>query len=325
MTTTVAQAHRHLVAEMDEAGDSPAEIAKKLGISIGRVEAILDQLDESDGRPAHPDDEYRAPAVEPVRPEPRPVDQSGPIVVGSPARAPKKKPAVEVRPVPEMPSGADELTTEDLVMTDQQHADIEALRAELAAPPRCGEKQGTYAGYQWHRQNDHMPPCDPCAEARRQYDRDYAEKRREQAPPKPPPTPRGVREHGTAKGARQHWGHKEPLCDPCREAYNAEHRKSPEPAKRTGPAPCGTQAAYKRHLRHDEKPCDPCIDAHSVYMQAYRDKPQLDRPEGAVAHLSLPLTVPALVAVTDALELAYGPGLRVAPADGGLWVLGRAS
>lgn len=101
--STVAQHHRVLVAEMDEAGDSPAEIAKKLGISAERVEAILDQLDETDGRPAHPDDEHRAPAVEPVAPEPRPATKSGPIVVGSPARAPSKPKPVVVHAVPDWP------------------------------------------------------------------------------------------------------------------------------------------------------------------------------------------------------------------------------
>lgn len=49
------------------------------------------------------------------------------------------------------------------------------------------------------------------------------------------------------------------------------------------------------------------------------------RPEGAVAHLSLPIAAAALIAVVDALELAYGPGIRVDAADGGVWVLGRAS
>ena len=290
MTTTVAQAHRHLVAEMDEAGDKPEEIASKLGISVDRVEAILDQLDESDGRPAHPDDAHRAPAVEPVQPEPRPVTESGPIVVGSPARAPRKKPAVEVRPVPDMPTGAEGLTTSDLVMTDQQRADIEQLRAELAEKPGCGDRQGTTAGYQWHVHHDDMPPCDPCAEAGRAYNRDYAAKR-------------SPREHGTVKGARQHWGRGEQLCDPCREAHAAS-RKPPK-SKRTSPS----------------------ADLVPV-LEAVLNRPATlapVRPERAVAHLSLPLTAPALVAVIDALELAYGPDLRVTPAEGGVWVLGAAS
>lgn len=54
--------------------------------------------------------------------------------------------------------------------------------------------------------------------------------------------------------------------------------------------------------------------------------PKPDRPsEDAVAQLSLPLSVPALVSVLDSLELAYGPDLRVSPAEGGVWVLRRAS
>lgn len=324
MTTTVAQAHRHLVAEMDEAGDKPEEIAKKLGISVDRVEAILDQLDESDGRPAHPDDEHRAPAVEPVSPEPRPVEQSGPIVVGSPARAPRKKPTVEVRPVPDMPAEADDIPAADLVMTDQQRADIEALRAELAAPPRCGDKQGTYAGYQWHASHDDLPPCDPCRDARRAYDRDHATSRPDAAAA--PKSRRRPREHGTVRGAQQHWSYKEEVCDDCREAYNAAKRKSvvdwPKPTPRKPKAAKPAAVVEAPAPVHEISPSAASNDA---------GQPQADfaglliRPMGAAAHLALPLTVASLTAITDALELAYGPDLRVVEAEGGLWVLGAAS
>ncbi len=315
MTTTVAQAHRLLVAEMDEAGDKPEEIAQKLGISAERVDAILDQLDGIE----HLDDVHRAPAVEPVRPESRPVEQSGPIVVGSPARASRTKPVVEVRPVPQPePEPADLVTTADLLMTDQQRADIEALRAELAAPPRCGEKQGTYAGYQWHASHDDLPPCDPCRDARRAYDRDHLRRSQAQpasaepAEPTEPTTPaapksrRRPREHGTVRGAQQHWSYKEEVCDDCREAYYAAQRKSaidwPKPTPRK---PRATKPAIG--------------EASAPVSQSHL------RPAGAVAHLSLPLAVSALVTLTDALELAYGPGLRLAPAEGGVWVLGAAS
>jgi hypothetical protein len=257
MTTTVAQAHRQLVAEMDEAGDPPAEIAKKLGISVDRVEAILDQLDESDGRPAHQDDEHRAPAVEPVRAEPRPTTE----------------PVVELHPVPEMPATADELTTEDLVMTEQQRVDIEALRAELKAAPSCGDKQGTYAGHQWHVQYDDMPPCDPCSEARREYDRDYYAKGKK------------------AKDGRVAAG------------YAAGGRLEPG-------------AAVMR----------PAVEATLTPPRAEWDPATLtEMRKDAVAFLLLPLSIPRLVAVADALELAYGPDLRVVEGPGGMWVLGRAS
>ncbi len=281
MTTTVAQAHRQLVAEMDEAGDKPEEIASKLGISVDRVEAILDQLDES-------------------------------------ARAPRKKPAVEVRPVPDMPAEAEDIPAADLVMTDQQRADIEALRAELAAPPRCGDKQGTYAGYQWHASYDDSPPCDPCRDARRAYDRDHPRRSQAQpasaepAEPTEPTTPaapksrRRPREHGTVRGAQQHWSYKEEVCDDCREAYNAAQRKSaidwPKPTPRK---PRATKPAIG--------------EASAPVSQSHL------RPAGAVAHLSLPLAVSALVTLTDALEMAYGPDLRVVEAPGGVWVLGAAS
>lgn len=101
--TTRAESLRTLVAEFFADDVEPAEIAKRVGISVDRVESILDQLDETEGRPAHPDDEHRAPAVEPVAPEPRPATKSGPIVVGSPGRAPSKPKPVVVQAVPDWP------------------------------------------------------------------------------------------------------------------------------------------------------------------------------------------------------------------------------
>ena len=320
MTTTVAQAHRLLVAEMDEAGDAPEEIAKKLGISVDRVEAILDQLDESDGRPAHPDDEHRAPAVEPVLSEPRPVEQSGPIVVGSPARAPRKKPSVEVRPVPDMPAEAEDIPAADLVMTDQQRAEIEALRAELAAPPRCGDKQGTYAGYQWHASHDDLPPCDPCRDARRAYDRDHAASSPTTAAA--PKSRRRPREHGTVRGAQQHWSYKEEVCDDCREAYNAAKRKSVVDWPK--PAPRKPKAAKPAAVVEVPAP-EPVREVSESPATNDVGQSLLLRPAATVAHLVLPLTVASLTAITDALELAYGPDLRVVEAPGGVWVLGAAS
>lgn len=82
--TTVAESHRILVAGMDAEGVPPDEIASRLGISVSRVDAILDRLD---GVP-HEDDEHRAPSVTPVR-DARARDlhaPSEPIVVGSARR-----------------------------------------------------------------------------------------------------------------------------------------------------------------------------------------------------------------------------------------------
>lgn len=87
--TTVAESHRILVAGMDAEGLPPEEIARRVGISTARVDAILDQLD---GVP-HEDDQHRAPSVAPAA-DARARDlhtEAEPIVVGARRR---------VRPVP---------------------------------------------------------------------------------------------------------------------------------------------------------------------------------------------------------------------------------
>lgn len=107
-----------------------------------------------------------------------------------------------------------------------------------SSPPRKTVAEcGTYSGYYRHIRRAEEP-CQPCRGAKNSYDRSQrAEKRA--ALPSPPVRgiPRGSaqvggvpaapREHGTARGARQHWKYREPLCGDCRAAYNAwqaEHR-----------------------------------------------------------------------------------------------------
>lgn len=104
----------------------------------------------------------------------------------------------------------------------------------LAHPPvPCG----TVPGYNRHKTNGE-PPCRACRDARNAAQN---ARRAAKRPPKPvslkkKPTPRkktkpqpAPREHGTPRGARQHWKYREPVCDPCRHAYNTwqhEHRSS---------------------------------------------------------------------------------------------------
>lgn len=339
MTTTVAQAHRQLVAEMDEAGDSPAEIARKLGISVDRVEAILDQLDESDGRPPHPDDDHRAPAVEPVRPDPRPAAEAAPIVVGSPARAPRTKPTVDVRPVPFVEDPDELLSEPEPAPTEEPSRDLAdgverdgtpilaSRAAELSikladtAPPAacCGEKQGTYAGYQRHR-NRKDEPCGPCRQAARDYARDHAAAKREGQPPKRKgPTPSETIEHGTLAGYGRHRRAIEKPCRPCLDAYNDRQRRIRQEEREAAAA--GRSGCDDGGLLMGD------VAAAFGKLAAAREDvlTPARRPGGAVAHLSLPIAAAALIAVVDALELAYGPGIRLDAADGGVWVLGRAS
>lgn len=316
---TRAESLRILVAEYDAEGVSPATIGGRLGISVARVEEILDQLDESDGRPAHQDDEQRAPAVIPLRPEPRPVTEAGPIAVGSPARAPKTKPVVEVHPVPDVPEPTDDVTTSELLITDQQRADIEALRAELAAPARCGQRRGTYAGYQWHSANDDMPPCESCRDARRKYDRDLADRQKSGGIQ---PRRRVPAECGTLPAYYRHRRNKEDPCDPCKEAWREYKR---DRRAKDGQDPT---VAYEAggQLKPGIVTLAPVVESTLTLPRAQWDPAALaEMRKDAVAFLLMPLSIPRLVAVADALEMAYGPDLNLVEGPGGMWVLRRAS
>lgn len=105
----------------------------------------------------------------------------------------------------------------------------------LAHPPvPCG----TVSGFRRHYTNGEEP-CRVCRDAR---NADQRARRAARRPPKPVSLKKRkqfragakqggqgpvLREHGTPRGARQHWFHHEAVCDACRVAYNvwqAEHR-----------------------------------------------------------------------------------------------------
>jgi hypothetical protein len=68
----------------------------------------------------------------------------------------------------------------------------------------------------------------------------------------PPPAPR---EHGTPRGARQHWKHREPVCQACRDAYNAwqaEHRANDEGRTRRLPADLRRQVESLLQAGHSD-------------------------------------------------------------------------
>lgn len=113
--------------------------------------------------------------------------------------------------------------------------------ALLAFPPvPCG----TVTGYGRHYA-DGERPCRACQDAKNARQKALRDARR---PPKPVsltkrkpcrtgPTRMGpppeAREHGTPRGARQHWSRNEAVCGPCRTAYNAwqmAHRASAKAA-----------------------------------------------------------------------------------------------
>ncbi len=101
--------------------------------------------------------------------------------------------------------------------------------------PRHGTAAGYWAGCR----------CDPCREARREYDRARRERGLE------PDDPR----HGTING---YWfGCR---CDLCREAHNEYNRARREQGLKPNDPRHGTYAGYARGCR-----CDPCREAKREY------------------------------------------------------------
>lgn len=105
----------------------------------------------------------------------------------------------------------------------------------------CLETAGTYAGFMRHRRAL-QDPCEPCAEASRQYSI-AAAKRRVDEGVKPCP------------GCGEQIHYRSKSCRPC---FYASKLK-----------PCGTRAAYRRHLRKKEVPCELCRAAERHYQRAW--------------------------------------------------------
>lgn len=140
----------------------------------------------------------------------------------------------------------------------------DGLKSKQRGPGRLLSPCGTDSAYQRHARR--REACETCRLAynRRQRERRVAKaKRRAEAEAE---AKRAARiEHGTAKGARQHWRLGETPCQPCRAAYNAlraaqravdriaRKRESQQPV---GPA-CRTYEAWLRHRREGEH-CEPC-------------------------------------------------------------------
>lgn len=87
---------------------------------------------------------------------------------------------------------------------------------------------GTYSGVSRHRRLGE-DVCRQCREARNAYDRarraerglkPRGGRRRPPGSPQVGGVPAAAREHGTVRGARQHWKYKESVCASCRDAYN---------------------------------------------------------------------------------------------------------
>lgn len=71
---------------------------------------------------------------------------------------------------------------------------------------------------------------------------------------------------GTPQGYFYHTRHKEPSCQPCKDAYAIRDRER-QRAKRRTLKPCGTNAAHARHLANNEEPCEPCKEARAEYIR----------------------------------------------------------
>lgn len=135
---------------------------------------------------------------------------------------------------------------------------------------QCGTAAAARA--HWRRGED---ICDPCRQARREYDRARTgAKARTKAP------------CGTTGGAAQHRKAKEPLCGPCKQAQ-LEYNRASRDQSPVDRQPCGTPAAAQRHYRAGEPLCQPCQEAgrraarERKRAQLRRDRERRDSAEAA--------------------------------------------
>lgn len=169
--------------------------------------------------------------------------------------------------------------------------------AKVVAGPRVSEQIrvtrppvecGTERGYVKHKRQPE-PACGSCQAA---HDALLAAGRQERAAaqatakallpapvlrePRParawtPKAPRELEPCGTPAARAMHLKRKEPVCEPCRLAYNADARKLH--AKRTAPMDrshivCGTVEGYGRHTWLKTPACQPCLDAKAAASRA---------------------------------------------------------
>lgn len=91
------------------------------------------------------------------------------------------------------------------------------------------------------------------------------------------PTPNPPAKCGTTAGRNRHRWHGEPVCDPCREAFNAYRRnmtakKNPTREPRTAEIKHGTAWGYQQHRQQGVPYCDECREANNT-DQRKRYKP----------------------------------------------------
>lgn len=90
------------------------------------------------------------------------------------------------------------------------------------------------------------------------------------------------REHGTLPGYRQHRKHGEPICDPCRDAFNVDKREYRSKLREEGKLPqvqCfpprgervhGNRRGAQQHRRNNEPVCDECKVGERAELNASR-------------------------------------------------------
>ena len=144
------------------------------------------------------------------------------------------------------------------------------MRPRELAP--CGTN-AAYARHLIHKET----PCDPCRKAGTEH-REKRKRARLEREGKVAPTQRTPAACGTAAGRTKHKRNGEPVCDPCRLAYNAKARKdAAAKAEREGrviaprPVPkCGTVSGYSTHRKRGEETCRACKDAHNAHQKQKR-------------------------------------------------------
>jgi hypothetical protein len=151
--------------------------------------------------------------------------------------------------------------TQHDVVPEARNASTPGPKPKGFNPDHCG----TYRGYKQHYRHG-TEVCDPCREARREYQRSRQ-------------VPRVLKPCGTHAAYRRHKVEGTEVCGPCNEANNAYHREQYR-ARTAGnvvvvtpidASACGTYRGYRRHVRRGGAACQPCTAANAAYQTEYRE------------------------------------------------------
>lgn len=157
-------------------------------------------------------------------------------------------------------------------------APVKKKRRVTRTSTRRSEVQcGTNGGFQRHyRQGEEA--CEPCKEAKREYNRGYRPKNT---------TPRELKPCGTRAAYQRHKLAGEEPCEACKIGNREDSRRRQERQRRDAgiephvkPREHGTRRGYRQHKKYGEPVCAECLDEYNRLQREYRQTVRERRTAG---------------------------------------------